>query len=57
VDQFYAHCQAVARTEKHREAIGQSRHTLRRTLWAIMITGAFLGYYLLERLTAFASLL
>lgn len=57
VDQFYAYCQAVARTEKHREAVGQSRHTPRRTLWAIMIAGAFLGYYLLERLTSLASLL
>jgi hypothetical protein len=57
VDQFYAYCQAVARTEQHREAVGQSRHTPRRTLWAIMIAGAFLGYYLLERLTPFASLL
>ena len=57
VDQFYAYCQAVARTEQHRAAAGQSRHMPRWTLWAIMIAGAFLGYYLLERLTPFASLL
>ena len=56
VDQFYAYCQAVARTEQHRATVGQSRLTPQRTLWAIMVAGAFLGYYLLERLNSFASL-
>lgn len=50
IDQFYAYCQAIARTERYREAAGQPRSVPWRTLWAIMIAGAFLGYYLFERI-------
>jgi len=41
---------------RHREATGQVQHASRLMLWAIIFAGASLGYYLLERLSQFASL-
>jgi len=57
VDQFYAYCQAIARTERYRQAAEQTRNVPRRTLWAIMIAVAYFGYYLFERLGALMLLL
>ena len=56
VDQFHTYCQAVARADKHCEATGQVRHASRPMLWAIIIAGASLCYYLLARLSQFAPL-
>lgn len=51
VDQFYSYCRAVAHTEKHRdEAHGRSHGAVRRSVWAMLVTGSFLFYYLMDRL-------
>jgi hypothetical protein len=50
VDQFYAYCQALARTERHRdEAYIRSRVSARRQFWSLLVGAALLFYYLVER--------
>jgi hypothetical protein len=50
VDQFYAYCQAVSRTAKHRdEAHDRSHEATKRSIWAMLIAGGLLFYYLVER--------
>ena len=50
VDQFYAYCQAVSRTARHRdEAHARSHEVTKRSLWTALISGSFLFYYLVER--------
>lgn len=50
MDQFYAYCQAVSRTAKHRdEARERSHAATKRSVWTMLIAGSFLFYYLLER--------
>jgi hypothetical protein len=57
VDQFYAYCQAIARTERHRdEARNRSHQATKRALWTLLIAGGFLFYYLVERLAQAMSL-
>ena len=57
VDQFYAYCQAVARTEGHREeAAAKSQHATKRSIWTMLVAGSFLFYYLLERVAQAMSL-
>lgn len=57
VDQFYSHCQAIAHTEKHRdEAHGRSYGAARRLIWAMLVTGSFLFYYLIDRVAQAMSL-
>lgn len=58
VDQFYVYCQAVARTDRHRdEAHVRSLHATKRTLWTILVTGSFLFYYVMDRIQVALSLL
>jgi len=50
VDQFYAYCQSVSRTAKHRdEAQARSHAATKRSIWTALISGSFLFYYLAER--------
>lgn len=50
VDQFYVYCQALARTERHRdEASRRARVVARRHLWSALVGAALLFYYLVER--------
>lgn len=49
VDQFYAYCRAVSRTDAHREDSARSQRMTKRNLLTILVTGAFLFYYLVER--------
>lgn len=50
VDQFYAYCQAVSRTAKHHdEARDRSHAATKRSLWAMLVAGSLLFYYLVER--------
>ena len=49
VDQFYAYCRAVSRTDAVREDAAHAQRASRRNLLTILVTGAFLFYYLLER--------
>lgn len=50
VDQFYVYCQAVARTERHRdETCRRTRVSARRQIWSAVIGAALLFYYLVER--------
>lgn len=49
VDQFYAYCRAVSRTDAHREDTARSQRVTKRNLLTILVTGAFLFYYLVER--------
>jgi hypothetical protein len=49
VDQFYAYCRAVSRTDAHREDSARSQRATKRSLLTILVTGAFLFYYLVER--------
>ena len=53
VDQFYCYCQAVSRIDGHRETAAQSRQAIKRSIWAMLIGGSFLFYYLTDRV-AFA---
>lgn len=57
VDQFYVYCQTVARTERHRdEAHDRSYESTKRSIWAMLIAGSFLFYYLVERVAQAMSL-
>lgn len=57
VDQFYSYCQAIAHTEKHRvDAHARSHGAARRSIWAMLITGSFLLYYLMDRVAQAMSL-
>jgi hypothetical protein len=57
VDQFYAYCQAIAHTEKHRdEAQCWSHGAARRAIWAMLVTGSLLFYYLMDRVAQAMSL-
>jgi hypothetical protein len=50
VDQFYAQCQAIARTEEHREeACNRARLLTRRRISTALICGSLLFYHLIER--------
>ena len=49
VDQFYCYCQTVSRIDGHRETAAQSRLAIKRSVWAILIGGSFLFYYLMDR--------
>ena len=49
VDQFYGHCQAVARTHQHRKARLESQRATRRTIVAMSLATALLCYFLFER--------
>lgn len=56
VDQFYAYCRAVSGTDTHREEAARSQRDMTRNIWTILITGAFLCYYLVERVAQAMSL-
>ena len=57
VDQFYANCQAIAHSEKHRdETHDRSHNATKRSIWAMLITGSFLCYYLMDRVAQAMSL-
>jgi hypothetical protein len=49
VDQFYDYCRAVSRTDAHRDETARLQRTTRRHLLTVLVTGAFLFYYLVER--------
>jgi len=50
VDRFYAYCQAVAQTDRHRdEAHARLRNTLKRSVWSMLIAASFLFYYVMDR--------
>lgn len=58
VDQFYAYCEAVARTHRHRdEAQVQSQFATRRSIGTMVVAGSFLCYFLLERIAQLVSVL
>ena len=58
VDQFYGYCQAVARTHRHRDdAQVQSQFATRRNIATLVLAGALLCYYLVERIAQVAGLL
>jgi len=57
VDQFYAYCQVVARTDRHRDkAHARLRHALTRSIWTMLVAGSFLFYYLMDRAAQAMSL-
>ncbi|MBI3044358.1 MAG: hypothetical protein HYY78_16165 [Betaproteobacteria bacterium] len=57
VDQFYRYCQAISRTDRHRDEVHtRSQHAMRRTLWTMLVAGSFLFYYLIERAAQAMSL-
>lgn len=57
VDQFYVYCQAVARTQRHRDALREHTYqAMKRSLWTLLIAGGFLFYYLVERVAQAMSL-
>ncbi|HET9404910.1 MAG TPA: hypothetical protein VFO57_10050 [Burkholderiales bacterium] len=57
VDQFYAYCQAIAHTEKHRdEARCRSHGAARRSIWTMLVTASFMFYYLMDRVAQAVSL-
>lgn len=57
VDQFYVYCQTVARTERHRDEVhDRSYESTKRSIWAMLIAGSFLFYYLVERVAQAMSL-
>lgn len=56
VDQFYAYCSAVARTDRHREAALESQYAIKHRLWTILIAASLLGYYVVERVAQAMSL-
>lgn len=57
VDQFYTYCQAVARTDRHRdEAHARLRNTLKRSVWTALVSGSFLFYYVMDRAAQAMSL-
>ncbi len=50
VDQFYAYCQAVSHTAKHRDdAQDRAHEATKRSIWAMLVAGSLLFYYLVER--------
>jgi hypothetical protein len=49
VDQFYGHCQAVARTHQQRKARLESQRATRRTIVAMALATGLLCYFLFER--------
>jgi len=49
VDQFYCYCQAVSHTDGHCETAAKSLHTIKRSIWAMLVGGSFLFYYLMDR--------
>ena len=50
VDQFYDYCQAIARTDRHRdEAHARLRTALKRSIWSMLVAGSFLFYYVMDR--------
>lgn len=49
VDQFYAYCQAVARTESDRESAARLQHAAKGGIWRMLIVASFLSYYVIER--------
>lgn len=56
VDQFYSYCQAISRTDGHREAAVESQHATKRSFWVALIVGSVLSFYLLERVAQAMSL-
>lgn len=56
VDQFYSYCRAVSRTSAHREDAARSQRAMTRSIWTILVTGAFVFYYLVERVAQAMSL-
>ncbi len=57
VDHFYVYCQSVARTERHRDdARDRSYESTKRSIWAMLVAGSFLFYYLVERVAQAMSL-
>jgi hypothetical protein len=56
VDQFYAYCRAVSSTDTHRKDAVRSQRAMVRNIWTVLITGAFLCYYLVERVAQAMSL-
>lgn len=56
VDQFYAYCRAVSRTDAHREDAARSQHATKRSIWTMLISGGFLCYYIVERVAQAMSL-
>ena len=56
VDQFYAYCRAVSTTDTHREVAAQSQRDMTRNIWTVLISGALLCYYLVERVAQAMSL-
>ena len=56
VDQFYAYCQAISRTDGHREETAESQHATKRRFWMALIVGSVLSFYLLERVAQAMSL-
>jgi hypothetical protein len=58
VDHFHGYCVAVARTHRHRdEARAESQFATRRTLVTLVLAGAGVCYYLLERFSLLGFLL
>jgi hypothetical protein len=57
VGQFYAYCRAVSRTAAHRDDSAHAQRAARRNLLTILVTGAFLFYYIVERVAQAMSLL
>ena len=56
VDQFYCYCQAISRTDGHREAAAQSHHATKHSFWVALLVGSVLCFYLLERVAQAMSL-
>lgn len=57
VDGFYVYCQAVARADQHRdEAHGRSHNATKRSIWAMLVAGSFLSYYVMDRVAQAMSM-
>ena len=56
VDHFYSYCSAVARADRHRDTAAESQNATKHRLWATLIVGSVLCYYLVERVAQAMSL-